>query len=315
MNESELRDGLRTVIAGSTPPPSMDAQAALAAARQVHRRRRATLAGIGAVAAVVAIAVGGTVALSSGGGGSSVQDLNPGAPGDLPGGSAGQPSALPTAGTEQPPNGDTRQPWPTGPDGKPQQDRTAYAGPRHELGVTLLDELIAVVPAGYTVPDVTPTPPDDNIAPEELNPSNDVWARYHQAQFVDRIGGQEAWEYLASVAVLQGGSAGQLFVQVHAAPNALPGQPCEAAVTLWGLGGQCQVHDVDGKQVGVVAKAGDPQREAFDQWASYRHPDGTVVFVAQAQKYRGTGVVPLPAPLFTVDQLARLATDERFHLR
>jgi hypothetical protein len=61
----------------------------------------------------------------------------------------------------------------------------------------------------------------------------------------------------------------------------------------------------------VVQPAGD---DRFDQWAAYRHPDGVVVFVAQSAKFGDDqpGLTELP---FSVQQLAALACDERFHLQ
>lgn len=55
------------------------------------------------------------------------------------------------------------------------------------------------------------------------------------------------------------------------------------------------------------------QRGQFDQWATYRHPDGAVVFVAQTKQNDGgkpaLGTLPL-----TTQQLATLATSEALHL-
>lgn len=296
MNESELRDGLRAAVAANPPPPSMSATTVLDAARQAHRRRRAAFGGAGAVAAVVAITVGATVALSSGGSG----QVGAGGP------TVERTEARPTAT----PGPDTETTWPTGPDGLPQQDRTATAGPRHDVGARLLDELVAVVPTGYTVPERTPEQSADGTG--VLTPENDVWVRYHQAQFVDRVGGAEVWEYLASLAVSGAGGTGRLYSQVTTAGNTLPDDPCGLTTSLWGLAGECQVVDVGGQRIGVVVRATDPSRHEFDQWAAYRHPDGTVVHVAQSQRYRDTTAPPLPAPLFTVPQLAELAMADRF---
>ncbi|MEU9507096.1 hypothetical protein AB0D32_12535 [Micromonospora sp. NPDC048170] len=65
-------------------------------------------------------------------------------------------------------------------------------------------------------------------------------------------------------------------------------------------------------QVGVVVRPGRDDR--FDQWAAYRHPDGVVVFVAQGANLddERPGLTTLP---FSVQQLAALALNERFHLQ
>jgi len=290
MNELELRDKLREVIATSEPPAAMNATAMLDTARAAHRRRRAALAGGGAAAAVVAIAVGATVALGPG-----LQQL-------------------PLGGALWGPNtAETKPAWPTGPDGQPQSDRTSYAGPHHDVGVRLLDELVAAVPQGYTVPQSAPDPLSTTAEPEDLSPSNDPWIRYQQAQFADRVDGVEVWEYLASLAVHQGEDVGRLYVQVHTPRNDLPAEPCALAGTLWGLGSEgCEVVDVGGKAVGVVLQTTSTRGE-FDQWAAYRHTDDTVVIVAQAQRFRGASS-GLAQPLFTPQQLAELAVAERFRL-
>ncbi len=307
MNESELRDGLRRAVATADRPP-MSADAMLDTARAAHRRRRTTLSSMGAAVAVVAIAVGGTVALSAG------QDaVTPG------GGGRGAPASgqgpLPTEVAQPtevaPQGGDTETVWPTGTNGQPQQDRTAADGARYETGVRLLDELIAVVPPGHTVPEQTPPMIDPTAAPEDLNPSNDIWARYHQSQFGERVAGEEVWEHLASLAVSQGPNTGRLFVAVYTPGNGVPADLCTA--TLWGAGGICEQVPVGAAQVAFTNVAAADASD-FEQWAAYRHTDGAVVFVAQSTAYRGAEGTRLPQPLFTDQELAELAVDERFHV-
>ena len=74
--------------------------------------------------------------------------------------------------------------------------------------------------------------------------------------------------------------------------------------------GKCSLVPVDGKQVGVSTEPTGDTR--FDQWASYKHPDGTVVFLAQGKTFGGTDLPGLTTLPFTVDQLAHLATDPKF---
>jgi len=99
---------------------------------------------------------------------------------------------------------------------------------------------------------------------------------------------------------------------VHTPGNAYPAGTCEMAGSLWGNNGTCELVDVNGRQVGLTTGASGQFNE-FEQWAGYRHPDGTVVLVAQARQYRGAAS-PLPQPVFTPRQLAELATADRFHL-
>lgn len=286
MNESELRDGLREALATSERPPPMRAEAALEAGRAAHRRRRTTLAAVGAATAVVAIAIGATQVLPGG-----TTQSTPG----------GQP--MTTAPV------DTKPVWPTGPDGQPQQDRTASAGPRAEAGVAVLDNLLARVPVGYTVPEATPEWPADATA--DIDPASDPWTRMAQSQFVDRFDGVEVWEHVGSLAVSQGSATGHLMVQVMTPRNEQPQDLCQAE--LWNSKpGGCTVVTAAGRDVAVVDAAAGTA-EDFQQWAAYRHADGTVVIVAQSTAYRGAPA-PLPQPVFTAQQLAELAADDGFHV-
>ncbi|MFI6238248.1 hypothetical protein ACIBEF_00045 [Micromonospora sp. NPDC050795] len=276
MNEQELREGLRSEMAGTTPPPPLSTTAALGAARRTHFRRRALWASLGSAAVVLAVTGFAAVATPDG------HVYQP----------AGQgPLASP----------DTKEPWPTGPDGQPQEDRTARAGSKYEQGVHLLTEAVSVVPAGFTAPDDPPGQPAEQRT-----------LRTHQAQFEDKVGGVDVWSYSSSVAVAQGEGTGRVIVEVHAAGNPLPTEPCDLAQQFWSMGGECQVETVGAVRVGVVVRPSRDDR--LDQWSAYRHSDGVVVFVAQAARLDESrpGLTKLP---YSVPQLAALAADERFHLK
>jgi len=197
---------------------------------------------VGAGAAAVTVLVAAGVLVATGLDAPAVQ---PGGP--QPGGGAG-------TGTEPA--------WPNG-----QEDRTARAGARYEQGVRLLADLAAAVPPGYA-------------APTEGTTSTGMPVRYHQAHFEDWVRGVESWSYMSIVTVSDGSGTGRMLAEVHTAPNTLPTDPCALAKQLWGMGGNCEVVMVGDKQVGVVVTPGQDRR--FDQWAAYRHPDGVVVFIAQA---------------------------------
>ena len=280
MNGEELREALRTEMAGITPPPPLSTAAALGAGRRARNRRRTAWACAGSAAAVLAVA--GVAAIGT-----------PGVGGLSPAGAG--PQAIPQ------PSAKTAQPWPTGPGGRPQEDRTARAGSRYDQGVRLLDEIVSVVPAGYAAPENPANQPADQPAMRE-----------HQAQFEDKVNGVDVWSYMSSAALAQGERMGRLLIEVHTAGNQLPAQPCALARQFWGMQGECQVQTVGAAQVGVVVRPADDHR--FDQWAAYRHPDGVVTFVAQAGQLDTSrpGLAKLP---FSVPQLAALAVDERFHLQ
>ncbi|MDG9678907.1 hypothetical protein [Micromonospora sp. DH14] len=276
MNEEEFREGLRSEMAGITPPPPLSTTAALGAVRRAHVRRRVVWASLGAAAVV--LAVSGFAAVAS------------------PGGHVYEP-----AGRGPLVAPDTKEPWPTGPNGQPQEDRTARAGSKHDQGAHLLSEAVAVVPAGFTTPD---DPPGHSAEQRTL--------RTHQAQFEARVDGADVWSFSTSVAVAQGNSTGRVVVEVYDAGNPLPTEPCDLAQKFWGMRGECQVETVGAARVGVVVRPTDDDR--LDQWSAYRHPDGVVVFVAQGVRLDESRPALTKLP-FSVPQLAALAVDERFHLK
>jgi hypothetical protein len=288
MNEDELRAALRTTMTVTLAPPSMSAADAVSRGRRSQVRQRAAWIGSGGAAAVAVFAV--ALAATAG---------RP--PGDLVGGPP--PSALPTvSGAPVPaPTVPGKTVWPTGPDGSPQEDRTARAGAKYDEGKKLLDDLVGAVPAGFGAPD----------SPAE---------RYHQAQFEDRVGGRDIWSFMAIAQVTKDGGTGSVAVEVHAAGNTYTA-PTGCALTrqFWGLGGQCHDVTVNGVRIGVVDTPGLDNR--FDQWAAYRYPDGTVVFVAQGRTSEtfsdppaATPAKPLTALPYTVDDLAALAMRPEFHI-
>ncbi|MEU8088776.1 hypothetical protein AB0B57_34825 [Micromonospora sp. NPDC049101] len=279
MNGQELRDALRSEMASTTPPPPLSTPAALGRARRARFRRRAVWASLGSAAVVLAVT--GFAAV-----------VRPNDPVYQPAG-----GGFPAAGSST----DTKEPWPTGPDGQPQEDRTARAGSQYDRGVRLLSEVVAVVPPGYTAPE---DPADQ--------PADQRTLRTQQAQFEEKVNGVDRWSYLSSVAVAQGNGTGRVIVEVHDAGNQLPTEPCALARTFWGMQGECRVETVGAAQVGVVVRPGSDDR--LDQWSAYRHPDGVVVYVAQGAKLDETRPALQKLP-FSVRQLAALAVDDRFHLR
>ena len=165
-------------------------------------------------------------------------------------------------------------------------DRTATAGPRAARSVTLMNELSSSVPPGFSMPNLKY--PDGRSM------------RWPQSQYASNAGEQDYWEYKASIPVQKDDRVGQLLVQ-STTPDGKPAMdPCKLAQKFWGGTGTCTIVDVGGKKVGVVTTNG---RGSYDQWAAYRHDDGTVVYLAQAKTERrpaaiaadATGVHPPPA--------------------
>ncbi|WP_328477253.1 hypothetical protein OHA21_24030 [Actinoplanes sp. NBC_00393] len=276
MDENELRDALRTTMTRESEPPPMGSAAALATAKRVAVRRN-LLAGTAAAVAIAAITAAAVI---------PGQNLL-GGPGTFP---AGAPAPAPTDHPVPEPD-DTKPSWPPEAGG----DATYDSGEHFEKGKLLLDELLAVVPEGYTKP--------AGQTPDGLP------LRSHQATVEENFGA-----YSAIAALSKDGGTGRLLAEVYGPGNVLPIEPCELAKTFWGMDGTCQIEKVAGKRVGVVVKP--QQDDRIDQWAAYRHGDGTVVIVAQGRG--GVSDDPAYRPLvevpFTVRQVAALAAADQFRL-
>lgn len=293
MNEHDLKSSMRDTMANATVPPPMSETPVLEAGRRAKRRRRAGWAGAGSVAAVVAIAVGVVIVAPNSG------DENPGLGVGVQTTETQPTEPQPTESVT--PGEDTKTSWPNG-----QTDRTATSGPRADQGVRLITELDAAVPAGFG-------------SPEDLKGTGELagapmW--HHQAQYEDTVDGVQIWDYLADVAVTKGDGVGRLYVNVVTPGNPKTGQGCELLrQPVSSPDGTCTEVEVDGKRVGVTTLAGpDKKMIQFDEIATYRHDDGTVVSVSQATFRAFTDFPPLAAPIFTTEQLAELATDPRFRL-
>jgi hypothetical protein len=283
VNETELRGAMRAATT-MAPPPAMNSAAALTAGRRAVRRRN-TLVGVGGVATLVALtALAVNLGLPRLAGDGDGDNFVP----------AAQPSVAPT-----PSEADTKPAWPIDGNGQPQQDATARSGEHYNQGKELLDKVLAVVPDGWT----TPTGSSTDGSP----------LRDHQAQVIGD-NGKPPWEYLAYAAVAKDGKVGRVLAQVEMPGNGLPKEPCALTKTFWGMKGDCQVKTVGKLKVGVVVKATGDDR--FNQWAAYRYADGAVVYVAQSRNESNsdTSSKALKDLPFSVDGLAALAVDARFHL-
>ncbi|MFC0105069.1 hypothetical protein [Kibdelosporangium aridum] len=284
MNEQELRDGLREIMAVSSQPPPMNPNTALDAAKRAHKRRRASWAGAAAGAAVVALAAGTAFALAPAGE-------------SLPIG----PAAAPTT-TSNPDN--TKTSWPNG-----QVDRTARSGPRANTADGVLTALKAALPDTVKVDE------------ETAYPGSGDKVTGSQASF-DKYTGpdkKEVWQYLATAAVTRKSApndgTGRVIALVYTPGNSYPADVCELAPRFWGAGGACQTMVVQDKTVGVVAQ---PEYPGIDGIVGYRYDDGTVVFVAQSKQSnnegpdKGSSIATAP---LTVDQLAALVLTPSFKVQ
>ncbi|MEU9828037.1 hypothetical protein [Micromonospora chersina] len=259
---------------------------ALVAGRRARFRRRVvSFCAASATAVVLVAAVGFTGALGSGG-------------------------SHPPAGTE-PPFGSTAVPTPTLPSGAvlctpatcPQlgaPDLTQEEwDARRNRAREMLNDLVAAVPAGYTV-----------VRDDPLNPLDPMVS--------------SSGIYQAYFTVRQGKQTGAVLVEVHSPQSPIgnqdrwQGDGCDLALAIWPYPrGTCQLMTAGQVKVGVAQARWsneDPKRSA--QWAAYRHPDGVLVKVAQIS--RPTTYWKAPPELkklpFTAQQLADLAVSDRFHV-
>src|SRR5690606_3687412 len=95
------------------------------------------------------------------------------------------------------------------------------------------------------------------------------------------VDGTRVPEYQADLPVTKDGGTGHVVVMVVAPGDpTLTGTGCAFASSFWGEdAASCQDVPVARGTVGLATGA---PKAAFDSWAGYRHPDGTVVFVAQS---------------------------------
>ncbi|WP_033437869.1 hypothetical protein [Saccharothrix sp. NRRL B-16314] len=314
MNEHELKSALQDVMVASSPPPPMDAGAALDRGRRAHRRRKATWGGAVAGLGVVAIAVGAVLVPNLAGGGGVAQvgarssevqssetlssDPRPSLTSIPP-----SPSGTDTSDVASPSSGDEKTPWPNG-----QGDRTSTNGPRADKSVTVLNHLASSLPTGVKAEDRT------RIGFQDHGPMTRA-----QSQFVDYAADRlEVWEYLAITPVVRGGApgVGHLWVQVDTKGNTrlrdLEGCGMVISQPYVRGDGRCDIVDVDGKPVVVVT--GNGAENGMEQAAFYRYDDGTVVIVAQSKGYEFSGHPALAEPPLTSQQLAAIAADPTFHL-
>lgn len=275
MNEEDLNQAFHDVLVRSRPPSSMDPARALERARRVRRQRQATWAGAAAVTLVIGAGVVPALVANYGGNRSA---------GDMVSGASS--TAAPTTTRK------TGDPWPDG-----QTDRTATAGPRADRAVTLLDDLVSSVPSGFTAPDMTY--PDGRAM------------RWPQAQYASADGERDYWEYTAAIPVQKDTRVGELRVQSTTPDGKAAAAPCTLAKRFWGGTGPCTVIDIDGKKVGVVTNTGVGD---YDQWATYRYDDGTVVILAQAKKTDNSARPPLTQPVYTPRQLAEQVLSPEFKI-
>jgi hypothetical protein len=289
MKEEDLSEALHDVMVRSNPPPSMDPASALDQARRARKRRTVTLTGAAVVTLVVGIGAGPALVANYTSSRSAGQMVAGGTGTTQP---VSTPQPVSTVTPSAPTTRKSGDPWPEG-----QVDRTATTGPRADRAVTLMHELSSAVPPGFSTP---------NLKYPDGRPM-----RWPQAQYASSEGEQDYWDYQAIIPVQKDGRVGQLLA-LSTTPNGKPAKaPCKLAQEFWGGTGTCTVMDVGGKKVGVVTANG---RGRYDQWAAYRHADGTVVYLAQAKKTDDEGRSPLTQPVFTTRQLAELVTSTKLKI-
>ncbi|MGW6281297.1 hypothetical protein [Kribbella sp. NPDC055071] len=287
MNEEDLNEALHDVMVRSSPPPSMDPARALDQARRARKRRTVTLSVAAVVPLMVGVAAASAVVANYSGDRSSGPMVAGSTGTTRPGSTAPPKATTPTAAPTTRKSGD---PWPEG-----QVDRTATTGPRVDRAVTLLHDLTASLPAGFTAP---------NLKFPDGRPMN-----WPEAQYASADGEPDYWAYLASIPVQKDNGVGQLRVQSTTPDRKKATTPCKLALRFGN--GTCTVVNAGGQKVGVVTAK---ERVGYDQWAAYRYDDGTVVYLAQVKKSDSSGRPALTQPVFTTQQLAEAVLSPKFKI-
>lgn len=277
MDVRELRAAMDHAVA-EAPPPMREGPVLTAGRRALTRRR--TLRASGASAAAVAIiAAGVTVLVPS-------QGHN----GEIPVGA-------PPSATK-----DTATPGPGA-----RADATSTSGPEYDRAVALAAALDALAPAGYGRPD------DLKGAADYA----DRTLKSHQAMSTGIVDGTEVWRYAAGTPLTKGEGVGELVASVYSPGRETTGEGCGMRPVEWDAGrASCVEVDVNGKKV-AVADVVYPPADGLPsaQWAGYRHPDGTVVFVMQSAGIARSGRPELAGIPMTGAQLAAAAVDPRLKIR
>lgn len=289
MSEQDFRDALRRTMDAVTPPPQMSDEPVLAAAHRDRRRRRTLWASAGTAVVVAGIAVGVVLVAPSKSGGDDVQV---GGPRPTSTDEAVRATGEGSANEETSAPADTEETLPPG-----MTDRTQRSGPHYERGAELATALDDVVTSGGFG------------APGDLEaPGITGSLKRDQANYDGKVDGAEHWTYTATTPVTKGSGVGEMIVEVSTLSEEVSG--CDLP-GLWGLAGQCAEVTVNGKKVAVVDATDDGQ-EHVDQFAAYRHDDGTIVYVSQSADYGFSNLPPLAKLPFTPEQLAAFAVDNRF---
>jgi hypothetical protein len=265
---------LRTVMqeAISVAPPPMSDEPVMAAARQALKRRRAMAASAGSAAVVALVAVGVAVLAPAQGDDGGVR-----------------------VGNQPPATSKTNAPTSTASTGA-----TATSGPHYDRSAALAAALDDLAPAGFGTPD-------------DLEGVDDFADRPLKTHTAMALGGNGGWYYAAGTPLTKGDGVGELIATVYSPEWGATGDGCALTQTAWDAAeAACTDVFVDGRKVAVADVAsleGDGLPPV--QWAGYRHPDGTVVFVMQTAEVPRSGRPALASMPMPGQELAALATETR----
>jgi hypothetical protein len=272
MDERELRTAMNQAVA--VAPPPMSDEPVLAAGRRALTRRRAVWASTGSAAVVALMAVGVVVLAPS---------QNDGDGGEV------------RVGTQSPSQKTVQSSVPT--------VVTVTAGPEYDRGVALAAALDELAPAGYGTPDDLTGVGDFADRP----------LKTHKVMSLGTVGGAEVLNYAAGTPLSLGDRLGELVVTAYSPNGESAGEGCALTPVAWDSeAATCVDVVVGGKKVAVADVVYPPEYGIQPgQWAGYRHPDGTVVFVEQLAKMPRSGRPALPGMPMTAEQLAAMAADPR----
>ncbi len=181
--------------------------------------------------------------------------------------------------------------------GSPSGSATAPALSHEDKAAALATALDDLAPAGYG------TPADL----EGVDDFADRTLKNHKAMAV----GDGVWNYASATPLTKGDGVGELLTTVYPPAWGATGAGCALTPAAWDTTvADCTEVTVDGKAV-AIADVTYPAKDGLPpaQWAGYRHPDGTVVFVMQTAEVPRSGRPALDGMPMTDRELAELAVD------
>jgi hypothetical protein len=196
----------------------------------------------------------------------------------------------------------------------PQREHTASAGAEYQRAERLLGTLQGAVPAGFTLPRPTDGYAVDTEQPAIGPDGTTMPATDYQAVRDEAPLGYTGYEYDAWTIVSDGPRIGTIGARVWLG-LAAAGDLCAISFKIIpSATGTCRLVSTAAREQVAITDLDDPGRDdpRETQLAVYRHPDGTVVLVSQGPGVLNAATPRLAHQVWTVAQLAEVATGAAF---